>query len=823
MSDAFTLIQGLSPTDSDAVQRINAGLEIVALITIPIIIFLFLWRYGRKTILDYTLMYICAVDTVFLPYVFSRFSPSMFSKPASFSPPFSCSIASESVQYAALLGSSAAVTSTAIMRLQIFMHPQSDSFGAARRRFSDRASPPGSRASSQLQANLHRRTMGFIAGALHISKNVLLGALLPALYGVVSVAESKTLFVSSINNTVIGDYGNDRKRRDIIGLQGGVAIYGFSDIASNNASVTTVLPFAAKACKLASAPENLLLAIWFFEIITQTMIVSWFLANYTMKWVHRHSTGAEMVLYNPDPATKRGSGDSASQMIVEDSTDTQKQSLYMKAHTTFSSLNLSAKSESILNSMMASAHSMPFSIEGGNVPPVPVLSYGLGTPTTQVQPTVSFGNSLSDQASSMVPANASMHRPSQRNSISQPKRNSTENGFTALPQTHGVVVPRPSILRTQPQRGSIFKASGALAASTAHQQKLQQYQQQPQQPGATVIGGGIQSLGTPINHVMCRSSTSILSSTDEVRMNPTMANPLMAQYRMSGGAVPSGAFPGPVPSISTPPTVSRQDAIRANIVNAAAVAHRRTSLETHEYNHHAPLAGATHLQPQLPHHASQPIDMIPPQAVASAPHKRSFASAQFMRGFNPAASYASNRSRAHSVTTSTPTTAAAVHSRPGANAASLEHDSSMRSQAPAAAGLPEQRHSLRVSEVVEVATMQHARRARKDITYSDMESLLWVIFAVVLNSLTWLPWTLAKMEKHSSGTVAVPLVAGVLAPVREFVIFAVVLFRHRGTRVIMGWRVPWKDLVAEVAMHGTMKQKGIDNESNQNLKGFKSQ
>ncbi|KAJ3232352.1 hypothetical protein HDU81_003034 [Chytriomyces hyalinus] len=771
MSDIW--FKGLSASELDSYESLVMAMQITAIALIPMMYILFLYRYGRKTILDYAIMTICLLDTLFIPYNFSRFS---LTRSNALTP--TCSAASESVYHAVLLGSAAVVTSTVIMRLQLFMHPQTDTFGAARRRFSDRHATTTSVASS-VQANTYRRKAGIFCLILNVSKSLLIGAVLPAVYEMVYIdgaGVQRADVTIDANYTVIGDYGRDwlLHRRGRTGervlYQGGVVLSGFSsaDATESNTQLST-----GAICKLPDAPANLMLAMWMFEVVTQVMVVLWFATNYAMRWVHRNSNGAEVVLSSA--ASKRGSGDSAAPVNSEvgSKAPPYKHPLLLSALSLRS--DYCQRSQSTLSSgaQGMSLGSVAFTADEANAPPVPILPFSMGivsSPISTTQSPTAIANQSAALDTTTTPKdspNQGHYRNSQRNSVIQhtPKRRGSEtmhNPNNSVPP-HNIPATsntRASILsRPQPQRGSIIKMSGALAASS-------------------VVSGKGLSMGPPLSTLMHekfhKSSASLLEySSEEIRalsrVNPAAAFSSTGPIVRFSGTTPAtnppvanqGGIPIPVPSISTPGRNSsivscQSSAISKTIVIAAAVAHRRSSLDPNEE------AGLTlHSHPQMG--AS-----TPDASTMSAPHpelhQRSAVHASERK--NTTSSSVGGRFDSHERLSRQPTATIA----------------------PSAGG---------------ATTTIAASHPHFDITYCDMESLALFILLALLNIGTWLPWILERVDDATQGVqdtgsesgsgVSLDIASILMAPVREIVLFIWLVSRHRGLRVLMRRGEPWKD------------------------------
>ncbi|KAJ3250292.1 hypothetical protein HDU77_006799 [Chytriomyces hyalinus] len=804
MSDAYIWFKGLSAPELDSYESLVAAMQITAIALIPMMYILFLYRYGRKTILDYAIMTICFLDTLYIPYNFSRFSLARANAPMP-----TCSAASESVYHAVLLGGAAVVTSTVIMRLQLFMHPQTDTFGAARRRFSDRHATTTSIASS-IQANAYRRKTGLFCLILNVSKSILIGAVLPAVYEMVYIdgvggGVQRADVTIDANYTVIGDYGRDwlLHRRghtgDRVLYQGGVVLSGFS---SADADESAAQLSTGTTCKLPDAPANLMLAMWMFEVVTQVMVVLWFATNYAMRWVHRNSNGAEVVLSSA--ASKRGSGDSAAPVSSESGSKAPKHPLLLSALSLRSDFYQRSQSTLSSGAQGTSLGSVAFTADEVNAPPVPILPFSMGivsSPISTTQSPTAIANQSATLDTTTTPKdspNQPLHRSSQRNSVIQhtPKRRGSEtihNPNNPAP-SHNIPVTsntRTSILsRPQPQRGSIIKMSGALAASS-------------------VVSGKGLSMGPPLSTLMHekfhKSSASLLEySSEEIRalsrVNPAAAFSSTGPIVRFSGTTPAtsqsvsnqGGIPIPVPSISTPARNSsivscQSSAISKNIVIAAAVAHRRSSLDPNED------VGLTlHSQPQMgtPDASTMPLPH-PELHLRSAVHA--------IERKNTANSSFGGRFDSHERLSRNPTATIT----------------------PSAAG---------VATAAIAASHPHF-----DITYSDMESLALFILLALLNIGTWLPWILERVfdatqgvhgaESESGSGVSLAIASILMAPLREIVLFIWLASRHHGLRVLMRRGEPWKDRADTGALRkgrGSVgAKKGTETGSGTDLKTIK--
>ncbi|KAI8843310.1 hypothetical protein BJ741DRAFT_590538 [Chytriomyces cf. hyalinus JEL632] len=780
MSDAFIQFHKLTVADLEFVLNVNKAIQITAITLIPIIYILLLKGYGRKTILDYGIICICILDTILLPYTFSQTSTSRLGTISS-----TCSTIGESIHHAVLLGSASAVTSTAVMRLQLFMHPRSDSMREARRRFSDRQSVT---TTTSAQANASRRKAGIVWILLNVFKSAVIGAVLPAVYGMVYVDEvgagARRMDVNvEANYTIIGDYGRDwllHRRGSMearVLYQGGVMIPSFSDVENDDTGISL-----GKLCKLADAPADLMLAMWIMEVIAQIMVVSWFVINYAMRWVHRQSNGAEVV--TSWAAQKRGSADATVLESPESGRKTAlfKNPLMSSAFSVRSDAN--QKSQSNLPNV-APLVSVAFTADEVKSPSRVIALHSMGTSnnlisTVQSTPTVATpNNELEVQSTAKDSPNPSQpsNRNSQRSSLVQhtPKRRGSETTYPAYTSTS---IPGPtyaitnfntraSILsRPQPQRGSIIKMSGALAAS------------------GIFPGKSAPLTSSNAHDKFHKSSLSLLEySSDEIRL---LSRTNLATVRFSGTSpadqnVPSTFPHGPVcaPGVKTQTGTASRNSITTvlcqsskTIVSAAAMAHRRCSIERIE-------------------------DVTPNQTL-------------------------------HSVHTGSPVECPGTftaHVIDRKNTASNSHDERL-SRHPTAAG---------TASPVAVSQPHYF----DDVNYCDMESLVLYIIFATLNIGTWLPWVWMRTYNASKGAFDVDAVndndgasgfslalASIwMPPLREFILFLCVVLRHRGLRVMMRRTEPWKDGVdAEMLRRGRDSvggKKGTETGSGTDLKTTK--
>ncbi|KAJ3019452.1 UNVERIFIED_CONTAM: hypothetical protein HDU68_010656 [Siphonaria sp. JEL0065] len=746
MADAFSLLHNLSASDAAMLSSVNSILEIMAIIMIPITCTLFLHNFGRKTIFDHALLYLCAFDVVLLPYIFVRFSPNTF--PRSNAINWSCSIISEVVQFATLLGSASAVSSLAITRLQIFMHPESDSFGAARRRFSDR---PSTTKGSQADANLHRRRIGLFAGAFHVVKNVAIGILLPVQYGVVDASQADG--VSGFNNTVIGDWGDvsggTKVKRGIsdyskvLAEEGGVVIFG----TGTGLSSTATSGMDIRVCKLADAPAQLMLALWFCEVAIQLIVVIWFSTNYAMKWVQIHRYGGE-VAFNVDIVYKRGSADSNQTEdnaggVIASTAGKPSNGNLLQAISRISFKSASAIQRSL--SSFTSSMSLPMNNNPEDAPPVPVLPHAIMTQS----PTSASPTNVEHARQEVPTSPASIrHQTSQRNSIVQ-------SGLTVAHQKRSAsecyhipshmaehIVHRGSIMKTQ--RGSIVQMSGVLAASGTVS-PTHFASSSNGLPGLAPHPLKQHQLSALAKSNLGKSSTSLLESSEDMK--------IMARYQ---------------PNYQTRSYHAPGDAVKMSIVSAAAVAHKRASIITNgeEPNTNQLLSVHSHSQHISQSTIDQSIDIT---SLGSSPHHRSFASAT---------AYAM-RERNMSTIPQTPT---------------IDQAQTIS---------PTTAETGKSQEIMPT-------KPKKDVSYSDMESLCWVIMLIGLNIITWLPWVLAKAYTGSNATSTFPFIAGLLAPLRQIIVFLLVCSRHQGVRKLIFRKVAWKDaLVNAKSAHGLHDLKAV--------------
>ncbi|KAJ3243866.1 hypothetical protein HDU78_011696 [Chytriomyces hyalinus] len=732
------------------------------------------------------------LDTILLPYTFSQTSTSRLGAVSS-----TCSTIGESIHHAVLLGSATAVTSTAVMRLQLFMHPRSDSMREARRRFSNRQSTT---TATSAQANASRRKAGIVWILLNVFKSAVIGAVLPAVYGMVYLdevgAEARRMdFNMEANYTIIGDYGMHRRgsMEARVLYQGGVMIPSISDVENNVNDAGISL---GKLCKLPDAPADLMLAMWIMEVIAQIMVVSWFVINYAMRWVHRQSNGAEVVA--SWAAQKRGSGDST---VLESPESGRKTALFKNP---LMSSAFSIRSDANQKSQphlpnVAPLVSVAFTADEVKSPSKAIALHSMGTSNNRISivqsmPTVASQNNESEvQSTAKDSPNPSQpsNRNSQRSSLVQhtPKRRGSE---TTCPAYTSTSVPGPayvitsfntraSILsRPQPQRGSIIKMSGALAASG-------------------VFPGKSAPLTSPNTHdKFLKSSLSLLEySSDEIRLlsraNPASVASTVPTVRFSGtspaaenvpSTTPQGG-PAYAPGVKTQTgTASRNSTTTVlcqsskSIVSAAAMAHRRCSIERVE-------------------------DVTP----------------------NPTP---------HSVQTGSPIECPGTfppHVIDRKNTASMRHNDSHDERL--------SRHPTAAGTASPVALSQP--HALDDVNYCDMESLVLFIIFATLNIGTWLPWVWMRTYNVTKGALDVDAVndndgaKGVslalasiwMPPLREFILFLCVVLRHRGLRVIMRRTEPWKDGVdAEMLRRGRDSaggKKGTETGSGTDLKTTKLQ
>ncbi|KAJ3227790.1 hypothetical protein HDU81_006506 [Chytriomyces hyalinus] len=796
MSDAFNQFHELSAADLEYVLNVNKAIQITAITLIPITYILFLNRYGRKTILDCCIICICILDTILLPYTLSQTFTSRLDTVSS----TTCSSPiGESIHHAILLGSAAAVTSTSVMRLQLFMHPQNDSIREARRRFSYIQST--TTATTSAQANAARRKAGIVWILVNVVKSAVIGAVLPAVYGMVYVDDGGAggwRMDGSVeaNYTVIGDYGRDwllHKRESMearVLYQGGVMIPGFSE-AENDGNDTGIS--LGKLCKLPDAPADLMLAIWIMEVVAQTMVVSWFILNYAMRWVHRQSNGAEVVI--SFAAQRRGSADAA----VPTSPDISRKTALFKYPLMSSALSIRSdanqKSQSNLPNI-APLVSVAYTADEVKSPSRAITLHSVATsnnptPTIQSPPTAGIQSNESEIQSAVKDSPTPSHpsnRNSQRSSLVQhtPRRRGSET--TNLP-THSPTIPiapygissfnsHASILsRPQPQRGSIIKMSGALAASG-------------------IFPGKSAPLTSNAHDKFQKSSLSLLEySSDEIRMlsrtNPALVTSTGPTVRFSGTTPPAENPPtttspqGPPGGKTQTGTASRNSTTTITcqssktIVSAAAMAHRRCSLERTE--------DGTPNQTLHSVHAGSPKECpgtFTPQLI----DRKNTAPTTITRNYD-----------SHERISRHPNAAGAVVS-PVASSLSHYFD---------------------------------------DVNYCDMESLVLFILLAMLNIGTWMPWVWMRVYNVSLGVfdgdaeqdnagasgVSLALASIWMPPVREFIVFLCVVSRHRGLRAMMRWKEPWKDGVdAEMLRRGRDSvggKKGTETESGTDMKTTK--